>query len=134
VPERITHVWVTGINTPTNIIRSIQPNFVEERFALLAGASPSTPDPSAYLLDVLAGNGVIPAPTITAQETGAWLGLYQRLGILPPATSATSTVTLSSALTTLQHAHATPAQIANELYQCWACDWTTAQQQATTLS
>jgi hypothetical protein len=139
VPESITvfgkpyHVWATGINTATNITRSIQTNFVEERFALLAGASTSTPDPSAYLLDVLTGNGVTPAPTITAQETGAWLALYAQLGILPPTTSATSTVTLSSALTTLQHAHATPAQIANYLYQCWAYDWTTAQQKAATL-
>jgi len=67
VPESITvfgksyHVWATGLNTPTNITRSIQTNFVEERFALLAGASTSTPDPSAYLLDVLTDNGVTPA-------------------------------------------------------------------------
>jgi len=130
------HIWATPLNTLANITRSDQTNFVEERFALLAGASATSQAPSAYSLDVLTGNGVTPAPTITAQETGAWLALYLRLGILPPVTSvATSTfLTLSTALGALQQAHATTAQIANYLYQCWGYDWTNAQQEAATLA
>ena len=135
-----TTVTVAGVtarvitNLSWNPVAAIQtsnaPAFVEERAAIIAGASATgTATASTYLDAILSGTGVGLGPGVTPQAEGAWAALYERLGILPTWTGS-NTTTLAAGVAALQKAHARPLAIENYLVQIGGYSWAGAAAQA----
>jgi len=136
-PESVTVDGVTttvignlGFNPARAIAYGTSVGFVEERAAILAGASfHAEGTDSSYLSAILSGVGVGLQHYVSAIQQGQFAASYQSLGIIPTWTNAS--VTISEGLAALKKAAASPLSIENYLVQLWGYSWTNALSAAT---
>ncbi|MCY0878098.1 MAG: hypothetical protein OWU84_04040 [Firmicutes bacterium] len=115
-----------GYNPPDAVAWGSSVGYVEERAAVLAGASFNGEGlDSSYLSAILSGRGVGLQHHVSAVQQGQFAALYQKLGIIPTWTA--SNVSLGAGVAALQQAGAPPLAIENYLVQIGGWTWPVAQ-------
>lgn len=137
VPESVTVDGINGVviandghNPPSAVANGSTVGFVEERAAVLAGASFNGEGLySSYLSAILSGQGVGNQQHVSAVQQGQYAALYQKLGIIP--TWQGTIVTPMTGLAALQKAGAPSLARENYLVQIDGFSWALAQTMVT---
>jgi hypothetical protein len=118
-----------GYNLASAIQNGASTGYVEERAAILAGASFTGEGiQSTYLCSILDGSGVGRQQHVSALQQGEFTALYQKLGIIPTWTD--NTVTIPLGVAALLKAGAPTSAIENYLVQLDGFSLPAAQSQA----
>ncbi|MCY0899639.1 MAG: hypothetical protein OWU33_12025 [Firmicutes bacterium] len=133
LPEAVTINGVKGVviandgyNSGLAVANGSSPGYIEERAAVLAGASFNGEGLySSYLSAILSGRGVGLQQHVSAVQQGQFAALYQKLGIIP--TWNGPSISPNAAVAALQRVNASPLAIENYLVQLDGFSWTLAQ-------